>query len=277
MSKTIGVISIKGGVGKTSAVSALGSALSNQFNKKVLLIDANLSSPTLGFHVGMYNPEITLHHVLDGKANAKDAIYASEYGFDVIPGSIVYDKASKINPFKLSEKIRELKKRYDIILIDSSPNLDDEILATMIASDELIIVTTPDYVTLAATLRAMKSAKEKRVPILGMILNKVHGQDFELTLDEIENMSNSSVLAVIPHDLQVLESLSQSTPSTFSGEKDSESTREYKKLAGALVGEEYTARRSFSGWTRYFMKAVPKQEVNRVILKDNRINNPFYK
>jgi MinD-like ATPase involved in chromosome partitioning or flagellar assembly len=110
MSKTIGIISVKGGVGKTSAVSSLGAALSNQFRKKVLLIDGNFSSPTLGFHIGMYNPEVTLHHVLDGKANVKDAIYRSEYGFDVMPGAIVYDKAAKINPFKLSEKIRELKK-----------------------------------------------------------------------------------------------------------------------------------------------------------------------
>lgn len=275
-SKTIGVISVKGGVGKTSAVSSLGAALANQFNKKVLVVDGNFSSPTLGFHIGLYNPEITLHHVLDGKANIKDAIHQTDYGFDILPGALVYDKSAKINPFRLAEKMRDLKKRYDIILIDSSPNLDDEILATMIASDELLIVTTPDHVTLAATLRAIKSAKEKRVPILGMILNKVHDKNFELTLEEIENMSGADVLAVIPHELEVLEALSLSTPSTMRN-NDSESTIEYRKLAGALVGEEYNARRNFGRKLWYFMKAVPKQEVNRVILKDNRINNPFYK
>ncbi len=277
MSKTIGIISVKGGVGKTSAVSSLGAALSNQFNKKVLLIDGNFSSPTLGFHIGVYNPEVTLHHVLDGKANAKDAIYQTEYGFDIMPGAIIYDKAAKINPFRLSEKIRDLKKRYDVILIDSSPNLDDEILATMIASDELLIVTTPDHVTLAATLKAIRAAKEKRIPILGLILNKVHDKNFELTLEEIENMAGTDVLAVIPHEIEVLEALSASTPSTLHKSNESESTQEYRKLAGALVGEDYTVRKNFGGWIRYFMKAVPKQEVNRVILKDNRINNPFYK
>jgi MinD-like ATPase involved in chromosome partitioning or flagellar assembly len=147
----------------------------------------------------------------------------------------------------------------------------------MIASDELLIVTTPDHVTLAATLKAIKSAKEKRVPILGLILNKVHDKNFELTLEEIENMAGTEGLAVIPHEIEVLEALSTSTPSTLHRNNESKSTLEYRKLAGALVGEEYTARRNFGGWLRYFMKAVPKQEVNRVILKDNRVNNPFYK
>jgi MinD-like ATPase involved in chromosome partitioning or flagellar assembly len=277
MSKTIGIVSIKGGVGKTSAVSALGAAFANQFNKKVLLIDGNFSAPTLGFHIGLYNPEITLHHVLDGKANAKDAIYETEHGFDVIPGALVYDNMSKINPFKLSEKIRDLKRKYDIILIDSSPNLNEEILATMIASDELLIVTTPDYVTLASTLRAIKSAKERRTPITGIILNKVHGKDFELSLEDIENMSGSEVLAVLPHELDILEALSIGKPSTLHNESDS--TVEYKKLAGSLIGEDYQDRRkkTFGKWLRVFMKKIPQQEINRVILKDARINNPFYK
>jgi MinD-like ATPase involved in chromosome partitioning or flagellar assembly len=264
MSKTIGIVSIKGGVGKTSAVTSLGAALANQFNKKVLLVDANFSSPTLGFHIGLYNPEITLHHVLDGKANAKEAVYETDYGFDVIPGALVYDNKAKINPFRLAEKIRDLKRKYDVILIDSSPNLNDEILATIIASDELLIVTTPDYVTLASTLKAIRSAKEKRTPITGIILNKVHNKNFEVTLEDIENMSGVDVLAVLPHELDVLEALSVSTPSTLL--KESPTTIEYKKLAGSLVGENYKSKQKFKNWLGMFMKSVPKQEINRTIL-----------
>ena len=39
MGKTIGVISIKGGVGKTTTVVNLGSVLASEFNKKVLIVD----------------------------------------------------------------------------------------------------------------------------------------------------------------------------------------------------------------------------------------------
>ena len=73
MAKTIGVLSLKGGVGKTSAVVALGDALSN-FGKKVLLVDANFSAPNLGIHFNTIDPETTLHDVLSKKVNISQAI-----------------------------------------------------------------------------------------------------------------------------------------------------------------------------------------------------------
>ena len=39
--KVFGIISIKGGTGKTSLVSNLGTALAEEFDRKVLMIDAN--------------------------------------------------------------------------------------------------------------------------------------------------------------------------------------------------------------------------------------------
>ena len=42
MSKTFGIFSLKGGVGKTTVVISLGSAIAG-FGKKVLLVDGNLS------------------------------------------------------------------------------------------------------------------------------------------------------------------------------------------------------------------------------------------
>jgi MinD-like ATPase involved in chromosome partitioning or flagellar assembly len=269
MGKVIGVIAIKGGVGKTSAVTSLGASLARDFNKKVLVIDANFSAPNLALHIGMINPEITIHHVLDGKAKAHEAIYETEHGFDIIPGSLIYEK---VNPLALGEKIRDLRRRYDIILIDSSPNLNEEILSTMVASDELLVVTTPDIVTLSATLRAVKLAKERKTPIIGLILNKVYNKNFELPLEDIEKSSGVSVLAVLPHELNSLEALSKSIPSTL--HKNTPATKEYRKLAGSLIGEDYKEKKGrFMNKLRLFMKNVPKQDVNRTILKENKLRS----
>lgn len=268
MGKVIGVIAIKGGVGKTSAVSALGACAANDFNKKVLVIDANFSAPNLALHLGMINPEVTIHHVLDGKAKAQDAIYETGHGFDIMPGSLIYEK---VNPLALGEKIRDLRRKYDLILIDSSPNLNEEILSTMLASDDLIVVTTPDIVTLSSTLRAVKLAKERRTPIMGLILNKVYNKKFELTLAEIEKASGVDVLAVLPHEVQVLEALSKNLPSTL--HKNTESSKEYRKLAGSLLGEKYKEKSRFKKAIGFFMKNVPKQEVNRTILTENKLKS----
>lgn len=256
MGKTIGIVSLKGGVGKTSVVTALGGAMAS-FGKKVLLIDGNLSAPNLGLHLNIVDPDTTLHHVLNREARVRDAIY--ELGcFDVIPSSVF--NRSEINPLKLKDRIKSLKKRYDFIFIDSSPALNEETLAVMLASDGLLVVTTPDHPTLGVTLKAVKLARQRGTPIDGIVLNKVNNKNFELSLKDIENTIDLPIMAVIPHDLNVLKSLSEFVPSTIYNPKSNASI-EYKKLAATLMGEKY---RPFS--LKNFFNIVPKrQEINRDI------------
>jgi len=256
MGKVIGILSLKGGVGKTSVVAALGAAIAN-FDKKVLLIDANFSAPNLGLHLNVINPKITLHHVLSRESNIRDAIFELE-NFDVIPSSML--SKLNINPLKLKDKIKFLKRKYDIILIDSSPALNEETLAVMLASDEILFVTTPDYPTLSATLKSIKLAKQRGVSINGLILNKVYNKNFELSIDEIEKTVETPVMAVIPYDINVLKALSEFAPSTIYKPK-SEASVEYKKLAATLIGEKYNPFH-----LRNFLKITPKrQEINREI------------
>ncbi len=257
MGKVIGVISLKGGVGKTSTVVALGDAIAG-FGKNVLLIDANFSSPNLGLHLNVIDPELTLHHVLNREANIRDAIYKLE-NFDMIPSSIFYQM--NINPLKLRDKIKTLKKKYDVILIDSSPALNDETLAVILASNELLVVTTPDYPTLSSTLKAVKTAKKRGAPMSGLVLNKVHNKNFEISVDDIERTIEIPVMAVIPYDINILKSLFEFTPSTTYKPK-SEASVEYKKLAATLIGEKYKPiqLKGLFGWVN-----PKRQEINREI------------
>jgi len=257
MGKTIGVLSLKGGVGKTSVVLSLGSALAG-IGKKVLLIDANFSAPNLGVYLNLIEPEITIHHVLDRTANPKKAIHNIS-NFDVIPASIFWNK--NINYLKLKDRIKSLKRVYDIILLDSSPALNDETLAAMNASDELIVVTTPDYLSLSTAIKAIKEARKRGAPILGLILNKVFEKNFELSIDDIEKTLNIPVLATIPHDINFLKSVSKFTPYTIYKPK-SKGAEEYKKLASTLVGEKY---KPFVFRTLKWWVSPSKSDINREI------------
>ncbi len=264
MSKVVGIISIKGGVGKTTTVANLGAVLATEFNKKVLVVDANFSAPNLGLHLGIINPAVTLHHVLLNRAPIKDAIYEHESGFHIIPSSYI---SRQVNPFKLKEKLEQLKDDYDIILIDSSPNLNDEILATMIASDELVVVSSPDYPTLSTTLRAIHLAKQKKTPITGLVLNKVRHKKFELTMDDIESAAGVPIIGVLSDDINVLEALAATTPVSLYKARTN-TTIEFKKIASCLIGEEYKDPRWLVKLKSILKKTVPKEEVNRTIVKD---------
>ncbi len=259
--KVIGVISLKGGVGKTSSVANLGAALS-QFNKKVLAVDANFSAPNLGLHFGLLNPETTLHDVLLNRASINDAIYEHTAGFHLIPGSYI---SRKINPFKLREKIKHLKDYYDTILIDSSPNLNDEMLSAMIASDTLLVVTSPDYPTLSATLRAVRLARKKNTPISGLILNRVRNKGFELSIHDIEEAAEVPVISVLPEDINVPESIANTMPVTLHRPKSNVAV-EYKKLAASLIGEKYNDPRLWPKIKSIFRKEIPKENINRMLM-----------
>lgn len=264
--KIIGIISLKGGVGKTSSVSNLGAALASDFGKKVLVVDANFSAPNLALHLGLVKPKATIHDVLLKRANINEAIYEHESGFHLIPGAYL---SRKINPYKLKQKIGHLREHYDVILIDSSPNLNDEILATMIAADELLVVTSPDYPTLSTTLRAVRLAKQKRTPITGLILNRVRNKQFELSIEDIEEAAQVPVISILPEDIRVPEAIANTTPVTVHSPK-ANSSIEYKKLAACLIGEKYEDPRLFARLKSIFKKDVARDNVNRLLLENER-------
>jgi len=257
MGKTIGIVSLKGGVGKTSIVAALGGAFS-KLGKKVLLVDGSLSSPNLGLHLNIVDPEKTLHDVLNRTASMKDAIYSYD-NFDILPASIFGN--IEVNPLKLKDHLKGIKKNYDVIVLDSSPSLNEETLGVILASDEILVVTTPDYPTMSTSLKAAKLAKQRGTPISGIILNKVHKKDFELSMDDIEATLEIPVLAVIPHDLDVLRALSNMEPST-TYKPGSEGSEEIMKLAASLTGEKYRK----NAFMNFFNNIFPtRQDINREI------------
>jgi septum site-determining protein MinD len=161
----------------------------------------------------------------------------------------------------MKEKLKYLKKNYDYIIIDSSPSLGDETLGAMIASDEILVVTTPDHPTLSTTLKALKLAKQRGTPISGIILNKVHNRNFEISPEHVEITLEIPIMAIIPHDINFLKALAKFKPSVEFKPR-SEASEEYKKLAATLIGEKYNP----SGLRNIVRWGSPKkQDINREI------------
>jgi septum site-determining protein MinD len=242
-SKVFSIIALKGGVGKTTLVANLGAALCDEYKKRVLIIDANFSTPHLGLHVGLINPEKNLHPALMDHYPINEAIYEHPTGFHIIPGKLA---PQLIDFSSLRNKIESLKESYDYILIDSSPSLNHEMLAAMEASDEIIVVSSPDYPTLSSTLHAIRIARENGIQIKGLVLNKVRKKSFELKTKEISGASETNILVSIPDDVNVQSSLAKMSPVVINAPK-SEASHSIKQLAGSLVGQKYKKRGILGG------------------------------
>ncbi|RMG76099.1 MAG: septum site-determining protein MinD, partial [Bacteroidetes bacterium] len=95
MSRLITITSGKGGVGKTTTAINLATAI-NSFGKEVVVVDANLTTPNVGLHLGAPIVPISLNHVLLGKAKVQDAIYEHESGTKIIPSSLSVNELRRI-------------------------------------------------------------------------------------------------------------------------------------------------------------------------------------
>lgn len=267
MSKTIGVISIKGGVGKTTLAAAIATDLANNYDKKVLLVDANYSAPNLGLHMDIVEPEKTIHHVLDRRIKVKSAVQ-EKFGVDVIPGDYIYNRP--LNYLKLKDRLKTVKNEYDFIILDSSPSLNDEVLSTMLASDALFVVSTPDYPTLSCTLKAAKLARQRGKPIAGLIINKIRDPYFELNLSEIEEATDIPVVARIKDDKMAVRSIFTRIPLPIY-RRSSPISKEINRLSAALT-QNKEIKPFFS---RLFPFDFRREQINRELLKESFYTDVF--
>lgn len=265
MGTTISFVSLKGGVGKTTVAVETASALANDFNKKVLLVDGNFSAPNIHTYLDLRNGS-NLHDALSGEKGMHMAIYES-FGFDVVPTQYNFDKV--FDPFKLKKVLEKHKARYDFIIIDSSPH-HSEMVPAMVAADKIFIVTTPDRITFHNTIKAAELSKKNNVPIEGIIINKIRHPKYELDIFEIEKASNLPVVARIKDHKKVLEAIHSKVPLTLYDSLN-DISKEIKTFAGSLSG--VPEKRSF--FSRLFGKHFEREQVNRELMRKSFYESPL--
>jgi len=231
------ITSGKGGVGKTTTAINLGAAM-NYFGKDVLVIDGNLTTPNIGIHLNSPEVPISLNHVLLGKADAFEAVYEHKSGMKIMPSSLSIKDLKKIRPESIGDYKEDLKKISEYIIVDSAAGLGNEALSLIQIADELIIVTNPEMPALTDALKAIKIAEQLKRPILGVIVTKVKGKNFEMQPDTVREMLEVPILGMIPEDVSVQESLNMKDAVVHTHPK-SKAARAYKEIAARLLKVPY--------------------------------------
>jgi septum site-determining protein MinD len=238
MGTILGVVSAKGGVGKTTTVANLGVALAKEFKRNVLAVDGNITAPNLALYLEMVRPPVTIYDVLEKNIPITHAIFSHNSGLDVVPGSI--RELKSINTDNLGYAIGTVADQYDMVLLDSGPSVGDDVLSVLKASDELLIITVPEFLIVATTYKTVNLARTLGKPIRGIILNKVRGKKYEMTADEVEETVGLPVIGVIREDSRIRESVNHGF-SVIEQFPKSRASREFKSLAASLIGEDYIA------------------------------------
>ncbi|MGW3115108.1 SCO5717 family growth-regulating ATPase [Streptomyces sp. NPDC001091] len=145
----IAVISLKGGVGKTTTTTALGSTLASERQDKILAIDANPDAGTLGRRVRRETGATIRDLVqaiphLNSYMDIRRFTSQAPSGLEIIANDVDPAVSTTFNDEDYRRAIDVLGKQYPVILTDSGTGLLYSAMRGVLdLADQLIIISTP--------------------------------------------------------------------------------------------------------------------------------------
>lgn len=253
MTRLVCVSSGKGGTGKTTVTSNIGAALT-KFGTDTIVLDANLTNPNLGFHLGIPLYPKTLHDVLKGDAHITEAMYIHDSGLRVVPAGLSIEDLVDTSPENLSDVLLDTVGEPDFVLVDSAAGLGNESINAIEASDEVLVVTNPNLPAVTDALKTVNIAEEAGTDVIGVVLNRVQGHDSELDVGEVESMLGHEVIMEVPEHEKVQEALAVKKP-VVHHEPDHHVSERFKGVAAEIAGIDYEVEVEEDGlFSRLFQK-----------------------
>lgn len=237
MSRIITIASGKGGVGKTTITANLGIALA-QFGQRVLLVDADVAMANLSLLLGMQSSPITLHDVLLGESNVRDAIYEGPGGIHFIPSGLSIESYRRVDPERLEAVVKEVASDYDFVLLDAPAGIEKSVMAALAAAEEVLLVTMPNSPSVADVLKTKIISQRIGSNPIGIVLNFLRGEKGEISDEDIMKMLELPIYGLIPYDSEVRKSFMQENVSpVIIRIPDSPASVAIKKMATKLSGK----------------------------------------
>jgi chromosome partitioning protein len=192
---TITVLSQKGGTGKTTTVRTLADVY-RRAGLGVLCVDLDPQGNLSDYFDVPADASPTVADVLAGQARAADAIHD-----DMLPANLGLAEAEVILAGKMGRELtlkralRDVKRSYDLVLVDCPPSLGLLTVNALVAADHALISSEAEYFSLQGVeqaLEVVELAKESLHPDLdwlGVVLNiadmrLVHARDALKSLRE---------------------------------------------------------------------------------------------
>ncbi len=178
MAITVTVLSQKGGTGKTTAVRTLADVF-RRVGLDVLCVDLDPQGNLSDYFDLPADASPTIADVLAGQARAVDAVH----GEGILPANLGLAESELVLGGKIGRELTlkrallDVKRRYDLVLVDCPPSLGLLTVNALVAADHAVISSEAEYFSLQGVeqaLEVVELAKESLHPELdwlGVVLN----------------------------------------------------------------------------------------------------------
>lgn len=215
--QVITVFSAKGGCGKTTLAVNLACALAEAGAGSVCLVDLDLAFGDVAINLQL-DPT---HTIVDAvpmsgrmdETGARSLLTPYRPGLDVLLAPVTPGDAERVPPALVTELIAVLRGMVDYVVIDTPSQFSEHVLNAMDASQQLVLLTTPDVPALKNLrltldmLDLLSYPRDTRSVVLNRSDSKVG-----LTADDIERVVRGPVAAHVPSSREVPISINRGTP-----------------------------------------------------------------
>jgi chromosome partitioning protein len=262
LGRVIAIANQKGGVGKTTTAINLGASLAAN-DLRVLVVDSDpQGNSTTGLGVQKKQGALTLYDALLGEQDLAATVTPTGFeGLDLVPadknliGANIELVDVEQREFRLRERLRPLRDKYDFALIDCPPALDLLTLNALLAADSVLVPIQCEFFALEGVSELMDTIDRIResfrhpLRIEGILLT-MYDERTNLTRqvakDLREFFGTEVFRTIIPRSVRLAEAPSYGKPILLYDVR-SRGAESYIKLAKEILENEQALRQSTQG------------------------------
>ncbi|MBR6626914.1 MAG: MinD/ParA family protein [Lachnospiraceae bacterium] len=268
LARVITVTSGKGGVGKSNTAINLAIQF-KKMGKRVIILDADFGLANIEIMFGAV-PKFNLCDLIYQGKNIKEIITwgPMDVGF-ISGGSGIAGMANLGRDYLgyIIQNLAELDALADIIIVDTGAGIAEAVLEFLVASGEILLVTTPEPTSITDSYSLLKALYRhprfnEATTKVKMIANRVEKEESGQMLYNKLNAVVSRYLKIpmtflgsVPQDIQLSRAVMQQVPVSMQ-HPEAKSSRAYEEIAGKLLGREETEKQPKRGMAAFFSHMI---------------------
>ena len=244
--RVITVTSGKGGVGKSN-VSVNLAIQFKKLGKRVIIFDADFGLANVEVIFGIV-PKYNMFDMIYNNKDITEVLTQGPLGIEFISGGSGVQELLKLDKSQLAymiEKLYELDRLADIIIIDTGAGISDAVLDFVIASNEVLLVTTPEPTAITDAYAVLKAIKRRDPGVYDKEINLlVNRTEYQQEGNEIFNKLNKVTnkyldleltnIGSLPNDKSLVKAVVEQKPVTMLFPK-AHVTRGFEILADRMI------------------------------------------
>ncbi len=265
--RVIAVTSGKGGVGKSSLTVNLAVQLS-RLGKRVLIFDADFGLANIEIMLGI-RPSYTLADLMYRGKTVRDVVTdgPEDIGF-ISGGSGIHELANltREQVFSLIRKLDDLDRAADVIIVDTGAGVNDTVLDFVAASDEILLVATPEPTSITDAYALMKLLNRKAAyqpnhTVVKMVANQVREEwEAEELFEKLGVVARKFLdievefLGTVPYDRNMQQAVMRQAPVSISN-PSADSAKAVKRIA-LLLDDQPVEKEEHVGIAKLFSSVI---------------------